>query len=129
MNLSFLLPKVRRDFAKAEDCWRKMRASGIFGTTKDTNFHEKGKGDLTTDSTDGHGWGGAGPCLDKPSGAAFSNPSTSELARDSENTSPSRFASGPAWRDAPEDRRLKIEKWGCHLHATSYSLLATAPEA
>jgi len=37
----------------------------------------------------------AGPCLDKPSGAAFSNPSTSELARDSENTSLTRFASIP----------------------------------
>ena len=38
----------------------------------------------------------AGPCLDKPSGAAFSNPFTSELARDSENTSLTRSASGPA---------------------------------
>ena len=31
-------------------------------------------------------------------GAAFSNPFTSELARDCENTSPSHFASGPAFR-------------------------------
>ena len=38
----------------------------------------------------------AGPCLDKPSGAAFSNPSTSELAWDSENTSLTRSASEPA---------------------------------
>lgn len=37
-----------------------------------------------------------GPCLDKPSGAAFSNPSTSGLARDSENTSLNRSASIPA---------------------------------
>jgi hypothetical protein len=34
--------------------------------------------------------------LDNPSGAAFSNPSTSELARDSGNTSLTRSASGPA---------------------------------
>jgi hypothetical protein len=45
-------------------------------------------------------------------GAAFSNPSTSELARDSENTSPIRYADGPA-----------------SIPATSYSLPATAPEA
>ena len=38
----------------------------------------------------------AGPGLDKPSGAAFSNPSTSGLARDSKNSSRTRFASGPA---------------------------------
>ena len=34
--------------------------------------------------------------MDKPSGAAFSNPSTSKLAQDIENTSPTRSASGPA---------------------------------
>jgi glycosyltransferase involved in cell wall biosynthesis len=34
--------------------------------------------------------------LDKPSGAAFSNPSTSELARDSENTSPTCSANDPS---------------------------------
>lgn len=38
----------------------------------------------------------AGLRLSKPSGAAFSNPSTSELARDSENTSLNRSAIGPA---------------------------------
>jgi glycosyltransferase involved in cell wall biosynthesis len=38
----------------------------------------------------------AGQSLDKPSGATFSNPSTSELARDSENTSLNRSASGAA---------------------------------
>ncbi len=65
-------------------------------TRNHTNRHEKGNGDLTTDYTDGHGWGGAGPSLDEPSGAAFSNPSTSELARDSENTSRNRSVIGPA---------------------------------
>jgi hypothetical protein len=49
------------------------------GTTKITKLHERGE---------------AGPCLDKPSGAAFSNPFTSELARDSENTSLTRSADG-----------------------------------
>ena len=38
----------------------------------------------------------AGQRLDKPSCAAYSSPSTSELARDSENTSLTRSASGPA---------------------------------
>jgi hypothetical protein len=53
---------------------------------------------LTTDYTDKHGHqknqqdNAQGTCA----AAAFSNPSTSELARDCENTSPTRFASGPA---------------------------------
>ena len=91
-------------------------------TTKCTKGHEKGKGISTTierqggreneesefgpkgegvgmtksNNLDIHGRGDAGLCLDKPSGAAFSNPSTRELARDSENISPSRSASAPA---------------------------------
>jgi glycosyltransferase involved in cell wall biosynthesis len=66
----------------------------------------KGEGVGTTESksTDGE----VGPCLDKPSGAAFSNPSTSEIARDSENTSLTRSASIPV-----------------SLPATSYPLPAT----
>ena len=39
----------------------------------------------------------AGQRLDKPSCAAFANPSTSELARECENTSLNRSASGPAY--------------------------------
>jgi len=39
----------------------------------------------------------AGLRLAGQAGAAFSNPSTSELARDSKNTSPTRSASGPAF--------------------------------
>ena len=54
----------------------------------------------------------AGQRLAGQAGAVLSNPSTSELARDSENTSLTRSASGPA-----------------SLPATSYSLPATAPEA
>jgi len=84
--------------------------SGEDLTTKDTKGHEKGEGNLTTDYTDGHGYS-AGLRPGSQAGAAFSNPSTSELARDSENTSLNRSASGPA-----------------SLPATSYSLPDTAPE-
>jgi len=45
----------------------------------------------------------AGRCLGKPSGATFSNPFTSELARDYEITSPSRSASGPAFSRLARD--------------------------
>ena len=64
-----------------------------WGTTNHTDFHEEGE---------------AGTCLDKPSGDAFSNLSTSELARDSETTSLIRSADASA-----------------SLPATSYSPLAT----
>ena len=59
---------------------------------------EKLKDFLTTDDTDKHGYhmnqpaNAQGTCA----GDAFSNPFTSELARDCENTSPTRSASGPA---------------------------------
>ena len=65
--------------------------------TNDTNGHEKVEELLTTDDTDKHGYqknqhGNAqGTCA----GAAFSNPFTSEPARNSENTSPTRSATGP----------------------------------
>jgi hypothetical protein len=39
-------------------------------------------------------------------GAAFSNPFTSELALDCENTSLTRFASGPAFRALREMKKL-----------------------
>jgi hypothetical protein len=68
----------------------------IIGTTKDTNQHEKEE---------------AGARLASQSGAAFSNPFTSERAWDSENTSLTRSAIAPA-----------------SLPATSYSLTVTAPE-
>jgi len=57
---------------------------------------EKLKEGGTTNHTKTHERGEAGPCLDNTSGAAFSNPFTSELARDSENTSPTCSASAPA---------------------------------
>jgi hypothetical protein len=95
---------------------------GAISTTKCTKGHEKGEGISTTierqggrekeqpkvgpkgegvgttelNEADIHGWGDAGVCLDEPSGTAFSNPSASELARDSENTLPTRSATGPA---------------------------------
>ena len=52
-----------------------------YPTTKSTNFHERSE---------------TGLCMDMPSGAEFSNPSTSELARDSEYISLIRSASCPA---------------------------------
>lgn len=64
-------------------------------TTKDTKGHEKAEEFLTTENTEGTEEE-AGSGLDKPSGAAFSNPSRSELARDSENTSLTHSASSPA---------------------------------
>jgi glycosyltransferase involved in cell wall biosynthesis len=69
------------------------------------------KTDLTTEDTE-FTETVVGPCLDKPSGAVFSNPFTSELARVSENTSPTRSASDPA-----------------SSLATSYSRPVTAPQA
>jgi energy-coupling factor transporter ATP-binding protein EcfA2 len=56
----------------------------------------EGNAGLTTNHTNKHERGEAGPCLDKPSGGAFSNPSASEIARDSENTSLTRCAGDPA---------------------------------
>ena len=64
------------------------------GTTKDTNIHENIRPRITrmcTDDTKAQGGAWA-----SQAGAAFSNPSTSQLARDCENTSPTRFANGPA---------------------------------
>lgn len=52
--------------------------------------------DLTSDGSDIHGWGEAGQRLGNPSCAAFSNPSTNELALDCANTSPIRSADAPA---------------------------------
>ena len=65
-----------------------------FRTTKDTNIHENIRPRITrmgTDDTKAQGGVWA-----SQAGAAFSNPSTSQLARDCENTSPTRFANGPA---------------------------------
>jgi lysophospholipase L1-like esterase len=79
-------------------------------TTKNTNRHETGK--IIDGKIIGITEGEAGRRLDKPSGAAFSNPSTSELARDSENSSLTHFVSGPSFSPS-----------------TSYPLPATALEA
>jgi glycosyltransferase involved in cell wall biosynthesis len=80
------------------------------GEKEQTKFGPKGEGVGTTElkSTERAQGDAQRICA----GAAFSNPSSSKLARDSENTSPTRSASGPD-----------------SLPATSYSLLATAPEA
>jgi hypothetical protein len=65
--------------------------------------------------------------LDKPSGAAFSNPSASELARDSENTSLTRCAGDPASASSEHSVILKNVgvnsdgAAGAAAPATSYS--------
>ena len=81
-----------------------------FRTTKDTNIHENIQPRIAriyTDKTEAQGGAWA-----SQAGPAFSNPSTSQLARDCENTSPTRSASDPA-----------------SSLATSYSRPATAPKA
>ena len=95
-------------------------SQGTNGTTKGTNAHEN----LTTDGSDGHGYGEAGLRLAGQAGAAFSNPSASELARDSENTSLTRCAGDPAGaRIAPEDRPSEVAD---ALHGPRRSKLETA---
>jgi lysophospholipase L1-like esterase len=63
------------------------------GTSASKSTEEKAL--LTTDNADGHGYL-AGVRPGSRACSAFSNPSTSELARDSENSSLTHFASGPA---------------------------------
>ena len=66
----------------------------------------------------------AGLRLAGQAGAAFSNPSASELARDSENTSLTRCAGDPAGaRIAPEDRPSEVAD---ALHGPRRSKLETA---
>jgi hypothetical protein len=75
----------------------------IFLTTKNTNHTKKTKDEpiwieprIARMGTDKSGKAEAGLRPGSRAGAAFSNPSTSELARDSENTSLIRSASIPA---------------------------------
>jgi hypothetical protein len=71
------------------------QAPKIEGTTKNTNIHKRGEEVSTTDYADGHRCG-AGLGLAIQAGAGVSDPSTGELARDSENKSLTRSASIPA---------------------------------
>ena len=126
-NCGWLRAEGKAKSGKAESGkWKKE------GTTKSTKLHERGEelgagsleeGDgsfeppITPINTDEGNE--AGSRLASQAGAAFSNPFTSELARNCENTSPSRSASGPA--GAAEPPKTDI--------GTSYSPPATAPEA
>jgi peptidoglycan/LPS O-acetylase OafA/YrhL len=87
--------------------WQKNKPDRILGTTNHTNLHEKVEPPITPIDTDGS----KEPDLRLvgQAGAAFSNPHTSQLARDCANTAPTSFASIPA----PSD--------------TSYSPPATSP--
>jgi lysophospholipase L1-like esterase len=80
-------------------------------TTDGTDQHENFEPRMARMGTD-KGEEESGQRLAGQAGAAFSNPSTNELARDSAYISPTRSASGPAFSPA-----------------TSYPLPATAPEA
>ena len=66
----------------------------------------------------------AATCLDKPSGAAFSNPSTSELSRAFENISLTRDASGPASTPATSNPPLvtppKAARMPYFMHPSVY---------
>jgi lysophospholipase L1-like esterase len=64
-------------------------------TTKDTNRHEKGEGDLTTDYTDGHGYS-AGLRPGSRAVASESDSLPSKLADSSVSESPISSAVGPA---------------------------------
>lgn len=79
-------------------------------TTKSAQEHETGKIiDSKIIETTEDIEVAAGQRLAGQAGADFSKPFTSEIAQDSENTSPTRSASGPAWaRNAPEDRISQI---------------------
>ena len=73
--------------------WQMTKPDRILGTTNHTNLHES----LTADDTGEHGWGNLKAAPEKPGLALSSqNPFTTELARDSENTSLTRSASIPA---------------------------------
>jgi hypothetical protein len=68
--------------------------------------------------------------LGKPSCAAFSNPFTIELARDYEITSPSRSASGPAFRALREILGMgKKKTQGCDWLAKRGGVLEKHPKA
>jgi hypothetical protein len=90
--------------------WQKNKPDRILGTTNHTNLHEKVEPPIPPIDTDKNKEAGAR--LAGQAGAAFSNPSASQLARDSENTPLIRSADTPS-----------------SLPATSHPLLATAPEA
>jgi len=110
-----LLPGRKRESQRTDSGL--LRADG---TTKHTNKHEN----LTTDGSDGHGYGEAGLRLASQAGAAFSKPSASQLARDSENTSLTRCAGDPAGaRIAPEDRPSEVAD---AFHGPRRSKLETA---
>ena len=87
--------------------WQKAQADRILGTTNHTNLHEKVEPPIPPIDTDKNKEAGAR--LAGQAGAAFSNPSVSQLARDSENISLIRSADTPS--SSP---------------ATSHSLPATA---
>lgn len=90
------------------DCRRQLRRSERSESKGTENAEEEARS--TTDKADGHGYL-AGLRPGSRAGAAFSNPLTSEFARDSESTLPIRYADDHA-----------------SSSATSHPLIATAPK-
>ena len=88
------------------------RRGEAIGNHENHEAHEVFEPRMTRMGTDDEAEAGLRP--GSRAGAAFSNPSTSELARDSENTSPNRSAIGPA------SENLKLN---------SYKLKTPSPEA
>ena len=98
MNLSFLLPKTRRDFAAAGERLQKMALRGVWGSSNHTNAHEN----LTAEFTDGHKWEKRRAAPGEPELALSSqNPSTSKLANAFESTSLIRSTDAPAGAALP----------------------------
>jgi glycosyltransferase involved in cell wall biosynthesis len=97
-TLVFAGPK-NAEFDKLKNCL----------TTNHANRREKGNGDLTTEDTE-NTEGEAGLRPGSRACAAFSNPSTSEHARDFANTSPTRLANVPA--SSPETRHSSLVTTG-----------------
>ena len=111
----------------------------FFATTNGNNLHERGdkheagskklggKAGLTTEDTESTEVE-AGVRLANQAGDAFSNPFTSELARDSEITSLIRSADNPASSPATSNSLLATAPVAS-TPATSHSLPVTAPKA
>ena len=91
----------------------KIIGSKMMGTTNHTKIHKRGE-------AQGGAWA-------SQAGAEFSNPFTSKPARDCENTSPSRSASGPAFSRSlilqfSENRRINFyaENFGVGFRSNLY---------
>ena len=114
-----LLHSPLADYGGAADSGYRISGGEVDLTTKDTNKHEI----LTTDNRHEHGYLKSQQAYDwaRQAGAAFSNPSTSELAQDYENTTLTRSAATRHNSSSVPIRDIRGSNSG--------ALDATAPEA